>query len=209
MDWADFSTGATQETLGLKGLFHVGDYFAAMSHGWALQIRHPPSQQALEQRLWQHRKKKRCPWAKAFSQTCKSPVQTLSLLGWGMFSCRAQGLFSTGAVLHGVANAYKRFLYSKRSPSDALLLEMEGIALQLLTYQKSSPNTELWYAKGDGAWPQLCFVTKEWLGRDVLQERVHGYKSKAWAGTSTAQSKVSISICRSLQMILAIFCRLT
>lgn len=33
MDWADFSTGATHETLGLKGLFHVGDYFVEMSHG--------------------------------------------------------------------------------------------------------------------------------------------------------------------------------
>lgn len=33
MDRVDFSTGATHETLGLKGLFHVGDSFAEMSHG--------------------------------------------------------------------------------------------------------------------------------------------------------------------------------
>lgn len=30
MDWMDFST---VETLGLRSLSHVGDYFAEMSHG--------------------------------------------------------------------------------------------------------------------------------------------------------------------------------
>jgi len=48
MDWTDFSS---EETLGLKGLSHVGNYFAEMSHGSALKIRHPPSLQALEQGL--------------------------------------------------------------------------------------------------------------------------------------------------------------
>lgn len=59
----------------------------------------------------------------------------------------------SASVLHGVANAYKRLLYSERSPSDTLLQQMEGIALQLLTYQRTPPNTELLYAKGDGHSP--------------------------------------------------------
>lgn len=33
IDWADFSARATHETQVLKGLFHAGYYFAAMSHG--------------------------------------------------------------------------------------------------------------------------------------------------------------------------------
>lgn len=134
---------------GVKRPFSCGRLFCK-DESWKTHIRHPPRQQTLEQGLWQHRKK-RCPPAKAFSQTCQSPVQTLLLLGWEMFSCRAQ--------LHASSPAP---WCSQCSPSGTLLQDMEGIALQLLTFQKCPANTELFHAKENLSPAVFCDKRVAW-----------------------------------------------
>lgn len=172
MDRADFSTGTTHETLELKGLFRVGDYFARMSH------ERLTSGTLQGSKLWNrasgNTERRDAHQPKHFPRRARAQFKR--------FCCWVERCFHAGhssmppLLLHGAANAHLQAHFSRTWKELLFSFSPSRSVLQTLSYSTQRKTS-----------PQLCFVTKGWLGHD-LQERVYSYKFQVRAGTSAAQS---------------------
>lgn len=126
MDWADFSTETALGTLESKGLFHVGDYIAGMSH------------ERLTSGILQGSKLWNTASGNTERRDAHQPKHSprLARAQFTHFCCWIRGVFMQGTVplsYSMVQPMLSGLSHSERSPSGTLLQEMEGIALQLLT----------------------------------------------------------------------------